>query len=584
MLSLLHIENIAVIERAEIAFGAGLNVLTGETGAGKSIVIDALGVIIGLRTSRELVRAGAPSARVSALFDALAPLARALLRENGFDIGAETELLIQREIIADGRQVCRVAGRPATVSTLRRLGEALLQIHGQHDSQALLSVESHLALLDRFAGLEAQADVYQAAFDEWKNLENECDKLRTDEEERARRVEYLTYCCEEIEAARLEEGEEETLRARRRALRNAGQIRAGLEQVCLCLLGDDEAPGAVSQLASAARVLADVAGLDAAYAQLRGRLEELAYLAEDAARDVSARADGAEDVPGELAAVEERLDVLYRLKQKYGGDAADVIAHGARCREELDGLLSADRTLKAREEACRQARTCADALAAGLTKARRAAAETLSRRVQRELAGLDMAGVSFLTEVAPRAGDGALRARGADDVRLLLSANPGEPPKPIARVASGGELSRVMLALRHVLAESDEAVSLVFDEIDAGVSGRAAGRTAERLALLARNRQVLCVTHLPQIAAMADVHFGIRKDVARTHALTEVTRLDEDGRVDEIARLLGGLTVTDITRENAREQMRAAGRFKAQDRPGRREHTENNDPKDGGEA
>jgi DNA repair protein RecN (Recombination protein N) len=570
VLSLLHIENIAVIEQAEIVFGAGLNVLTGETGAGKSIVIDALGAVIGLRTSRELVRAGAAAARVSALFDDPAPPVRALLRENGFDLGTETELLIQREITADGRQVCRVAGRLATVSLLRRLGEALLQIHGQHDSQTLLSEERHLILLDRFAGLEAQVNAYRAAFDEWKKIEEQCDRLRMSEEERARRINHLAYCCEEIEAARLGEGEEASLRTRRRVLRNAGRIQAGLEQVRLCLLGDDEAPGAASQLASAARALADIADLEAAYAQIRDRLEELGYLVEDAARDVDAHADAAEDVPGELAAVEERLDLLYRLKQKYGGSAADVAAYGARCREELDGLLSAGQTLKAWEETRWRAQTHAIALAADLTKDRRAAAETLTRRVQRELAGLDMAGVSFLVETAPRTGDDALRSRGTDEVRLLLSANPGEPPKSITRVASGGELSRIMLALKHVLAESDETVSLVFDEIDAGVSGRAAGRVAERLALLARDRQVLCVTHLPQIAAMADAHFGIRKDVTRAHALTEVACLDEDGRVDEIARLLGGLTVTDITRENAREQMCAAGRFKAQNRSGRR--------------
>ncbi|MDR0670939.1 MAG: DNA repair protein RecN, partial [Oscillospiraceae bacterium] len=489
-----------------------------------------------------------------------------------------TELLVQREITADGRQVCRVAGRPATVSLLRRLGEALLQIHGQHDSQTLLSEESHLALLDRFAGLKAQVDAYRAAFDECKNLEDKCDRLRASEAERTRRIDHLTYCCEEIEAAGLREREEETLRARRQVLRNAGRIRAGLEQACLCLLGDDETPGAASQLVSAARALADIAGFEAAYAQLRDRLEELGYLAEDAARDVDACADETEDVPGELAAVEERLDLLYRLKQKYGGGVSDVIAHGARCREELDGILSVGQTLKVWEEARRRAREHADTRAAGLTKARRAAAETLSRRVQRELAGLGMGGVSFFAEVASRTGEGALRAQGADEVRLLLSANPGEPPKPIARIASGGELSRIMLALRHVLSENDEAVSLVFDEVDAGVSGRAAGRVAERLALLAGDRQVLCVTHLPQIAAMADAHFGIRKEVARAHALTEVARLDEEGRVDEIARLLGGLTVTDITRENAREQMRAAGRFKAQSRPKRRMCAENDDP------
>ncbi len=555
MLSLLHIENIAVIESADIVFGRGLNLLTGETGAGKSIVVDALGAIVGLRTSKELVRTGADKALVSAVFDELSPATRRFLEDNGISVPEGEELLVQREIGADGRNVCRVGGRPATVTLLRQLGELLLQIHGQHDSQALLSEDSHRPLLDQYAGVPLEE--YRAAFLALRALEKERDALHMDEAEKARKIDALRYAADEIEAAELETGEDDELTARRDALRHAEHILEALGEAAALLSGDDDFDGALTQCGGATRALLTAERYCPEAEELRARLEEGLETLAQVADDIEALRESFDASPGELEALESRLDLFYRLKRKYGPTLEEVIAYGQRCRDELDNLLFVDRRLEKLEVLCAEARQKAEALAENLSRLRGQAGQTLADKVLSELSALDMPKVAFAVELAPQ----ALDATGGDAVRFLLSANPGEPLRALSRVASGGELSRIMLALKNVLSEVDDC-SIVFDEIDTGVSGRAAGRVAEKLGALSRGRQVLCVTHLPQITAMADTHFKIEKGVSGERTFTKVEALDRQGRIEEVARLIGGLTITELTRQNAAELLTAAEKAK----------------------
>ncbi|MDR3207771.1 MAG: DNA repair protein RecN [Oscillospiraceae bacterium] len=562
MLTLLHIENIAVIEQADITFDAGLNLLTGETGAGKSIVLDALGAVIGLRTSRDLVRTGAKTARVSAVFAAPPAAALALLRDNGIETDGAEELLVSREVSADGRNVCRVCGRPATVALLRQLGAHLLQIHGQHDSHALLDEDNHLPLLDRFAGLDEARVFYRRAYDLWKDCQRRQKALHLDEAEKTRRVETLQFACREIEEAALEAGEDDELLARREVLRNADRLNEAVQSAAALLLGDEETDGAVRQFSQAARALADVAPLHTGLAALHERLEELHYTADDLASDLSAALSDLDVSPGELDALEARLDLIYRLKRKYGPTVEAILTYGEDCRAELDALDMSERALAQLETETAVALEKARSRAAELSAARGKAAVRLAQNVREELSALNMEKAVFQVELRAREGEPALGENGGEEARFLLSANLGEALKPLSRIASGGELSRIMLALCNVLAQGEEAGTMVFDEIDAGVSGRAAGRVAEKLARLSRDRQVLCVTHLPQIAAMADTHFRIVKGVTGDRTVTNVDCLNHDGRVDELSRLIGGLTVTATTKTGAAEQLSAADSFK----------------------
>lgn len=561
MLSLLHIENIAVIEQIDIVFGAGLNLLTGETGAGKSIVIDALGAVIGLRTSKELVRTGAQSARVSAVFDDLPDSVYAFLRENGFEMSAE-ELLIQRDIAADGRNVCRIGGQPTTVALLKRLGERLLQIHGQHDSQALLLEETHGPLLDRFAGLDGMLTEYQAAFAQWKRCVGRRDRLQMDEAEKARRMDNLRFACHEIDQAELEVGEDDDLMARRQVLQNAERLREAVDAAYALLLGDDESDGARAQLSQAGQSLVGAAALHGDLSNLYERILELSYAADDIVSELDGVREDLETSPNELDELESRLDLIYRLKRKYGQSVNDILAYGETCRQELETLTNAEHELLRLEAECASALESAMICGQALSAKRRAAAEDMSSAVREELSGLDMNSVSFQVDIQTGMGENDLRADGLDRIRFLLSANKGETLKPLSKIASGGELSRIILALKNVLAAGDEVGTMVFDEIDTGVSGRAAGRVAEKLGLLSRTRQVLCVTHLPQMAAMADSHFRIAKEVIGDRTVTSVDCLDYAGRVDELARVIGGLTITEITRSSAAELLKAADAFK----------------------
>ena len=558
MLELLHIENIAIIERADIEFGRGFNALTGETGAGKSIVIDALGAVLGQRTSRELIRTGAEKAFVSAAFGDV-PAELPGLAENGLAPEEDGTILLQRELYGDGKNVCRVSGRPVTVAQLRRIGASLLNIHGQHDGQQLLDEEQHLIYLDRFGRVEAELDAYRTRYDAWRTTRREMDALRMDEAEKARRVDMLRHQIGELERADLQEGEEEALLARRNILRNGEKFLSAISAADARLNGGDESLGAVSAIKEAEDALRSLRSLGDEFITLSERLEALRCEAYDLAETIRDKKDEYDFSPQELDAVESRCDQLYRLKKKYGSSVEEMLSYLERSREELDRIEYADdhlaqleQKLKAQEKAARDA-------AKTLSEKRRAAAKELEARISRELSELDMPKLRFSIDFQ----DKELAEDGTDTVAFLMSANMGEALRPIQKIASGGELSRIMLALKNVLAEQDSVMTMVFDEVDTGVSGRAAQRVAEKLAKLSRTRQVLCVTHLPQLTAMADVHFGVEKGEENGRTLTRVRLLDRAARRAEIARMSGGDHPSETMLSGAEELLSAAESFKS---------------------
>ena len=555
MLSLLHIENIALIQSADIRFEPGFNVLTGETGAGKSIVIDSIGAVLGERTSRELIRTGAKSALVTAVFTQVPPLP--WLEENGFPTGEE-ELLLQRELQGDGRNVCRIDGKLVTVAQLRELGRQLLNIHGQHDGQQLLDPASHLGYLDQFGGCQPLLESYQEAYRKWHDIRREMDNLQMDEAERSRRVDTLNYQIQELERAQLKAGEDEELSVRRTLLRSAGRLMEAVQSAEFALSGDEDRDGACSLIAQAEGEVQGVSSISPELGELSEKLTALRCAADDAAdtlRDLSRSFDFS---PGELDQVEERLDLLYRLRKKYGPTVEDMLSYLDRCRKELDQIQYADDTLARLEKDLKKAQKEAARRGEVLSQARREAAGALQARVQEELRQLDMPKVQFQTEFTPKGGEAGMDETGLDEVQFLMSANLGEALKPIQKVASGGELARIMLALKNVLAEGDQIGTLVFDEVDTGVSGRAAQKVAEKMAQVARGKQVLCVTHLPQIAAMADTHFSVQKGEREGRTYTRLERLDRSQRREELARLIGGASITPSLLESAEELLRQA--------------------------
>ena len=553
MLELLHIENIAIIERADILFGGGFNALTGETGAGKSIVIDALGAVLGQRTSRELIRTGAEKAFVSAAFSAV-PAELPGLAENGFAPEEDGTLLLQRELYADGKNVCRVGGRPVTVAQLKRIGASLLNIHGQHDGQ------QHLAYLGRVGRVEGELGAYRASYDAMRETRRAIDALRMDEAEKARRVDMLRHQIGELERAELQEGEEESLLARRNILRNGEKFLSAVSRADACLNGGDEGLGAVSAIKEAEDALHGLRSLGDEFVELSHRLEALRCEAYDLAETIRDKKDEYDFSPQELDAVESRCDQLYRLKKKYGSSVEEMLGYLEKSREELDRIEYADdrveqltQTLQKQEKAARQA-------ARTLSECRHTAAKELEERISRELRELDMPKLRFSIDFQEK----ELSEDGTDAVEFLMSANVGETLRPIQKIASGGELSRIMLALKNVLAEQDSVMTMVFDEVDTGVSGRAAQRVAEKLAKLSRTRQVLCVTHLPQLAAMADTHFGVEKGEENGRTLTKVVSLDRAARRSEIARLSGGDHPSETMIAGAEELLCAAEQYKNQ--------------------
>ena len=556
MLQLLHIENIAVIERADISFHAGFNALTGETGAGKSIVIDSLGAVLGQRTSRDLIRTGAAKAFVSAEFDGVDPSLPILA-----EMGVEPEdgvLLLQRDLYADGKNICRANGRPITVARLRALGTSLLNIHGQHEGTQLLDEEQHMAYLDRFGRVDELLGAYAEHYRTVRETQRQIDALQMDEAEKARRVDMLRHQIAVLERAELRAGEEEELLARRSLLRNAEKFMDAFAAADYALSGGDDGLGAASQLKNAENALRGVRALGARFEELCARLESVysdVYDLAETVRDLRGELDFS---PQELDAVESRADLLYRLKKKYGATVEDMLDYLDRSRKELDEIEYADDRIAQLQGTLAKQEKEMTAAARALSDARKAAAKALEERILHELRELDMGKVRFSIEFTEKAPD----ANGIDAVRFLMSANVGEELKPIHKIASGGELARIMLALKNVLAEQDHVMTMVFDEVDTGVSGRAAQRVAEKMAKLSRSRQVLCVTHLPQLAAMADTHFSVEKGEEDGRTFTRVVQLDRAQRRAELSRLTGGAEVTETQLRGAEEMLSAAENFK----------------------
>ena len=556
MLQLLHIENIAVIEEADITFDDGFNALTGETGAGKSIVIDAMGAVLGQRTSRDLIRTGAAKAFVSAVFTDVPPLAA--LEEAGL-AAEDGELLLQREISADGKNACRVGGRPVTVAQLRKIGGSLLNIHGQHDGQQLLDEEQHGAYLDSFGRVEKELDAYSACYAAMEETRKKWKALQMDEAEKERRMDSLRFQIRELEQAQLKPGEEEALLQRRNLLRNSEKFMSAIQGAVWNLTGGDEGGGAVPALREAAGDLSGVKNLDDQFGQLQERLENLYSEAYDVAETLRDLQDSFDFSPQELDELEGRADQLYRLKKKYGPTVEEMLEYLEKCREELDQItFAADTSARLEKQLEKEQK---QVLRAGkvLSEARKAAAKQLEERIQDELRQLDMPKVRFAICFAEKEPD----ASGIDTVRFLMSANVGEELRPINRVASGGELARIMLALKNVLAENELIGTLVFDEVDTGVSGRAAQKVAEKLTQVSRRKQVLCVTHLPQLAAMADAHFSVEKGERKGRTYTQVLRLDREERKRELARLTGGERMTAAMLAGAEELLAGAEEYKS---------------------
>lgn len=549
MLSCLQIENVAVIQKAEVHFQPGLNVLTGETGAGKSILIDSINAILGNRTSKDLVRTGASKAVIRASFAQIPDAVLDKLEAAGYERSAE--LLLSREITAEGKSSCRINGMPTTAAVLRELCGRLININGQHDSVGLLNPAHHLSILDDYA---QNAKLYQEYYVLYRSLvkvKKELDAMITDEAEKQRRIDLLSYQVQEIEEAGLTAGEEQTLEARRKVLANASTIRDRVAKAHALLSGDDDTPGAVDLLGEASNAMDTAAQLDESLSGVSGTLMDLYYSAKDAAAELIDRLDAYDTNDAELDEIEQRLDLLYRLKRKYGDTVEDIIAFGQKAREELEQIqFSEQRHDQLQAEKLRLyglAREKAEAL----TQTRLKAFDELNARITDTLQFLNMPGVRMTLHHAR----GPLASHGQDSVEFYISTNAGEAPKPLARIASGGELSRITLAIKNALADRDAVPTVIYDEIDSGVSGKAAGRIGEVLRQSAQGHQILCITHTAQIAALADCHLLIQKNVTNDRTYTEIHPLDTEGRVEALARLISGDHVTELSRANAREML-----------------------------
>lgn len=549
MLSSLQIENVAVIQKAEVHFEPGLNVLTGETGAGKSILIDSINAILGNRTSKDLVRTGASKAVIRAAFEQVPSAVLDKLEQSGYE--RSEALLLSREITAEGKSSCRINGMPATAAVLRDLCGGLININGQHDSIGLLNPAHHLGILDDYAQNRTVFQEYYTLYRKLVQVKRELDALITDEAEKQRKIDLLQYQVQEIEDAGLTAGEEQTLENRRKVLSNASAIRDRLAQSYALLSGSDDAAGAVDLLGETSNAVDAAAQLDPALTAAAGQLLDLYYNAKDVAADLIGRLDAYDTNDAELDEVEQRLDLLYRLKRKYGSTVEDVIAFGQKAREELDNIQNSQQRYDALQAEKLRLYAKAREKAEVLTQTRLKAFEELNTRISGTLDFLNMPGVRMTL----RHTRGPLASHGQDSVEFYISTNPGEAPKPLAKIASGGELSRITLAIKNAMADKDAVPTVIYDEIDSGVSGKAAGRIGEVLRQSAQGHQILCITHTAQIAALADCHLLIQKNVSNERTYTEIHPLDENGRVEALARLISGDHVTELSRANAREML-----------------------------
>lgn len=554
MLSQLYIENIAVIEKTGIDFHSGLNVLTGETGAGKSIVIDSINAVLGERTSRELVRTGARSAFVTAVFSDLGEQALNKLTELGYLPEEDGTVMIQREIHADGKAVCRINSRPATVSVLKEIGSLLISIHGQHESYDLLSPDVHIRYIDRMGVPETLLSEYRSAYSSMQHLKNTLDSFHMDESQKARQIDLLSYQINELEAADLRIGEQEELNKTRTRYLNSEKIAAAINTAKAALNGEEDFGGALSAVASVADALAEAEKYLPEIHELSERIKNIRYDLEDCGEEIRSFSSDLEYDPADLERIEDRLDILYRLGLKYGGSVENMLAFLEKSKAQLEDIqLSDERILQLTHE-YQKAKAEAEKLAKEISVCRKKTANNFTEKVKAELRFLDMPDIDFQVqqESCP------LNPSGCDKLQFLISTNPGEPAKPMAKIASGGELSRIMLSIKTVLAGKDDIDTLIFDEVDTGISGSAAQKVGLKLHEVAGNRQVICVTHLAQIAALADAQYLIKKQVKANKTFTEVDELDYDGRKQELARIMGGSQITPLLLENAAEMLKFA--------------------------
>ncbi|MBQ9902211.1 MAG: DNA repair protein RecN [Clostridia bacterium] len=558
MLRKLYIENIAVIERAEIDFSSGFNVLTGETGAGKSILVDSINAVLGQRTSRELIRTGADRAFVSAEFDSLSPSVLGELAELGYEPDAENggTLLLRREIRSDGKNTVRINDRPASISDLRAMGRLLINIHGQHENQALMSVDRHMKYLDSFGGYGEKLNEYSGIYKAYASAAHELSRMRTDDAEKARRADILRFQINELEQADLSVGETDSLKKRRNAIENAERISGALSGSYSLLNGGDDTDGAISMLQQCCSFLLDISSVCEGSSGLADRISGIVYELEDISSEISSKNGENEFNPSELNDIEARLETLSKISRKYG-EEGEALAFLEKARAELDSIERSDELLAELTQKARECYHKALKAAAELTQLRKEAAEKFCEDVGRELTFLDMPSVKLAVDIKPC----NLSPRGADSVEFLISANPGEPPKPIGKIASGGELSRIMLAIKTVLAGIDDIDTMIFDEVDTGISGRAAHKVGVKLHEVSGSRQIICITHLAQMAAQADNHLLIKKNVKDGRTFTSVTPLSFEQRKQELARINGGDTVTESMLRTAEEMLNSAGFF-----------------------
>lgn len=549
MLSSLQIENVAVIQKANVHFEKGLNVLTGETGAGKSILIDSINAILGNRTSKDLVRTGAAKAVIRAAFEDVPPAVLDSLEKAGYE--RSEALLLSREITAEGKSTCRINGMPATAAVLRELCGGLININGQHDSVGLLNPARHEGILDAYAQNSAEYQAYYAIYRELVGVKKTLDAMITDESEKQRRIDLLSYQVQEIDDAGLTAGEEQTLESRRKVLANASTIRDRIAQCYALLSGGDEAPGAVDLLGEASNAVDAAAQLDGELSAGAGQLLDLYYTAKDVAADLIGRLDSYDTNDAELDEIEQRIDLIYKLRRKYGDTVEDILAFGERARKELEMIQSSQERVEHLQKEQRRLYTLAREKAEALTQTRLKAFDELNKRISGTLDFLNMPGVRMTL----RHSRGPLASHGQDSIEFYISTNPGEAPKPLAKIASGGELSRITLAIKNAMADKDAVPTVIYDEIDSGVSGKAASRIGEVLRQSAEGHQILCITHTAQIAALADCHLLIQKNITNERTYTEIHPLDENGRVEALARLISGDHVTELSLANAREML-----------------------------
>ena len=549
MLSSLQIENVAVIQKANVHFEKGLNVLTGETGAGKSILIDSINAILGNRTSKDLVRTGAAKAVIRAAFEDVPPAVLDSLEKAGYE--RSEALLLSREITAEGKSTCRINGMPATAAVLRELCGGLININGQHDSVGLLNPARHEGILDAYAQNSAEYQAYYAIYRELVGVKKTLDAMITDESEKQRRIDLLSYQVQEIDDAGLTAGEEQTLESRRKVLANASTIRDRIAQCYALLSGGDEAPGAVDLLGEASNAVDAAAQLDGELSAGAGQLLDLYYTAKDVAADLIGRLDAYDTNDAELDEIEQRIDLIYKLRRKYGDTVEDILAFGERARKELEMIQSSQERVEHLQKEQRRLYTLAREKAEALTQTRLKAFDELNKRISGTLDFLNMPGVRMTL----RHSRGPLAGHGQDSIEFYISTNPGEAPKPLAKIASGGELSRITLAIKNAMADKDAVPTVIYDEIDSGVSGKAASRIGEVLRQSAQGHQILCITHTAQIAALADCHLLIQKNITNERTYTEIHPLDENGRVEALARLISGDHVTELSLANAREML-----------------------------